>query len=348
MQISRSSFGKIKDGQEITCFHLENSKGAYVNILDYGATIQSIVVPDRTGKLVDVCLGYDSAAAYEDNDGHLGGSIGRYGNRIGKAEFVLNGKTYKLAKNNNQNHLHGGPTGFDRRVWQYEIVADGVVFKRVSPDGEEHYPGTLTVAVKYSFNDDNLLTLDYQADTDQDTVVNLTNHAYFNLNGADSGTMLNQFLQLHSDKITEMDYESIPTGKYLPVENTPFDFRQSKEIGAEIDDDTNEQIRLGRGYDHNFVLAESKELREFSVAYAKESGIQMTAQTTMPGVQLYSGNFLNGMSGKNSMAYQRRSGFCLETQYFPNSLALPQFPSPILKAGQHYHHVTTYGFSIQG
>jgi len=179
-------------------------------------------------------------------------------------------------------------------------------------------------------------------------VVNLTNHAYFNLNGADSGTMLNQFLQLHSDKITEMDYESIPTGKYLPVENTPFDFRQSKEIGAEIADDTNEQIRLGRGYDHNFVLAESKELREFSVAYAKESGIQMTAQTTMPGVQLYSGNFLNGMSGKNNMAYQRRSGFCLETQYFPNSLALPQFPSPILKAGQHYHHVTTYGFSIQG
>ncbi len=348
MQISRSSFGKTKDGQEITCVHLENSKGAYVNILDYGATIQSIVVPDRAGKLVDVCLGYDSVAAYEDNGGHLGGSIGRYGNRIGKAEFVLNGKTYKLAKNNNQNHLHGGPTGFDRRIWQFEIVSDGVVFKRVSPDGEEHYPGTLMVAVKYSFDDDNLLTLDYQADTDQDTVVNLTNHAYFNLNGADSGTMLNQFLQLHSDKITEMDHESITTGKYLPVENTPFDFRQPKEIGAEIDDDTNEQIRLGRGYDHNFVLNESKDLREFSVAYAKESGIQMTAQTTLPGVQLYSGNFLNGMLGKNNIHYQRRSGFCLETQYFPNSLALPQFPSPILKKGQHYHHVTTYGFSIRG
>jgi len=348
MQISRSSFGKTKDGQEITCVHLENSKGAYVNILDYGATIQSIVVPDRAGKLVDVCLGYDSVAAYEDNGGHLGGSIGRYGNRIGKAEFVLNGKTYKLAKNNNQNHLHGGPTGFDRRIWQFEIVSDGVAFKRVSPDGEEHYPGTLMVAVKYSFDDDNLLTLDYQADTDQDTVVNLTNHAYFNLNGADSGTMLNQFLQLHSDKITEMDHESITTGKYLPVENTPFDFRQPKEIGAEIDDDTNEQIRLGRGYDHNFVLNESKDLREFSVAYAKESGIQMTAQTTLPGVQLYSGNFLNGMLGKNNIHYQRRSGFCLETQYFPNSLALPQFPSPILKKGQHYHHVTTYGFSIRG
>ena len=311
-----------------------------VTLIDYGAAVQALTVPDRQGKPMDVVLGYDSAAEYETNGGFLGATIGRMGNRIGGASFTLNGKVYPLAKNDGENHLHGGFCGFDRRMWQGEACGeDTVCFHRLSPDGEEGYPGNLQVQVAFTLAD-HTLTIRYDADTDADTVVSLTNHSYFNLNGG--GTVLDHYLQLSAERFTENDSACLPTGKLLPVAGSAFDFRTPKTIGLDIDCGEEQLIR-GGGYDHNFVLTGASPA---AVLWSEASGIRMTMHTDLPGVQFYSGNSLLARQGKDGAHYDVRFAACLETQLFPNALRCYGFPSPILRAGQHLHTETAYAFDV--
>ncbi len=346
MVITKSLFGKTKDGAEVHAFTLPGENGAYVTVLDYGCTLQSIVVPGRDGRLSDVCLGYGSVAAYENEDGYLGACIGRYANRLGDGVFELNGKTYTLFKNNGKNTLHGGKTGFDKYVWDSRIEGDALVFSRVSPDMEEGYPGSLAVTVTYRFGEGNRLSIEYHAVSDADTVVNLTNHAYFNLTGGPSGDIRGHVLQTDAASVTENDKSGCPNGKLLPVSGTPFDFTSPKPLGKDIDSD-NEQLRLFHGYDHNYVLPAGQGLRTAAVLYEPTSGRRMTVQTTKPGIQLYTANFLNGSTpDKNGTLLHQYSGVCLETQYFPNSMQIKSFPSPILRKGAEYRHTTVYAFDV--
>ena len=340
MSITTSSFGATRSGVSVTAWQVENTRLS-VTLIDYGATVQALTVPDRCGQRVDVVLGYDTVAEYEDNGGFLGGTIGRVGNRIGGSAFSLNGKTYQLAKNDGENHLHGGYLGFDRQMWRGEAHGDDtVIFRRLSPDGEEGYPGNLQVQVAFTLTE-SALVIRYDADTDADTVVNLTNHSYFNLNGG--GTILQHLLQVNSEKITENDCACLPTGQFLPVAGTPFDFRKAKPIRQEIDAD-HEQLHFGKGYDHNFVLTGAEEA---AVLYSKSSGIRMTMRTDLPGVQIYSANCLDERKGKHDARYAPRYAVCLETQLFPNALRCYGFPSPILRRGQHLHTETSYSFAVE-
>ena len=340
MSVTSSLFGKTAAGQSVTAWRIESGALSVV-ILDYGATIQSLIVPDRADKPVDVVLGYDTVAAYEQNAGYLGATIGRVGNRIGGACFTLNGKTYQLAKNNGENYLHGGIRNFSKVIWQAEAVGDAAVrFSRLSPDGEENYPGNLQVSVTFTLADGGL-QISYDADTDADTLVNLTNHAYFNLNGG--GTALTHLLQINAEKFTENDAGCLPTGRFIAVAGTPFDFRSAKPIGRDIHAD-DVQLRNGEGYDHNFVLTGSQDA---AVLYSEQSGICMTTRTTMPGVQVYSANHLTPRQGKHGAAYDVRHAICLETQLFPNAMRCYGFPSPILHTGEHLHSETAYLFCLR-
>ena len=340
MAVTSTVFGKTAEGQTVTAWRIENGAMSAV-ILDYGATIQSLTAPDKSGKPTDVVLGYDTVSEYEQNSGYLGATIGRVGNRIGGACFSLNGKTYQLAKNNGENHLHGGIRNFSKVVWQAEPVGESAVrFSRLSPDGEENYPGNLRVSVTFTLSEDGL-HICYDADTDADTLVNLTNHAYFNLNGG--GSVLTHLLQVNAEKFTENDTGCLPTGKFIAVEGTPFDFRSAKPIGQDIGAD-DVQLRNGEGYDHNFVLTGG---RDAAVLYSEESGICMTTRTTTPGVQVYSANHLTPRKGKNGASYDIRHAICLETQLFPNAMRCYGFPSPILHAGEHLHSETAYLFGIR-
>jgi len=340
MSITCSFFGKTADGQDVLAFTMTNHKGAYVRILNRGCVLQSIVVPDRTGKLTDVCLGYDDVASYENNDGYLGAAIGRYANRIGKGTFTLNGKTYNLYINNGENHLHGGKKGFDKYVWDHRIEADALIFTHTFPDGDENYPGNLDVQIKYTFDEDCRLNLEYTALCDQDTVVNLTNHCYFNLQG--HGNILDHALTLYADQYTENDSGCLPTGTILDVAGSPFDFRTPKTIGRDIGQQHPQLLAAG-GYDHNFILNGE----HAATVYSEETGIVMDAYTDLPGVQFYCGNFLKDRTGKGGAAYGYRGGLCLETQFFPDSLSHPHFPSPVLKAGKIFRHTTTYQFGVR-
>ena len=343
MSIQVREFGKTADGRTVSLYRMTNASGAYVEVLDYGCTLHSICVPDNKGTLTDVCLGYDTVAEYEANDGYLGAFIGRHANRIREGKFTLNGVDYTLAVNNGPNHLHGGLKGFDKVVWATSVASDRLLFTHTSPDGDEGYPGTLILSLVYSFDDDNTLTLAYDAVCDADTVVNFTNHCYFNLNGQGSGTATDLLLQIHADEFTENDENCLPTGQVLSVEGTPFDFREPKAIGRDIEAD-DQNLKNGKGYDHNFVLR-GEGLREVCVLSSEKTGIVCTTRTTQPGIQIYTGNFLTERKGKGGTAYNFRDAVCLETQHFPDAVHHEGFPSAVLKKGETYHQVTKYTFT---
>lgn len=340
MSISTFSFGTLHDGTPVTAARLTTVRGASVTILDFGATIQSLRVPNRDGGLTDVVLGYDDAASYESDGDHLGATIGRVGNRIGGAAFSLGGKTYELAKNDGENHLHGGVVGFDKRMWTMCASDDKIVCERLSPDGEEGYPGNLRVRVTFTLTEGNALRIAYDADTDADTLVNLTNHAYFNLDGG--GSVLEHTLQVSAERFCENDAHCLPTGKLLDVDGTPFDFRAPKRLGADIGAD-DVQLRNGGGYDHNYCLAGTRA----ACLCAARSGIVMAVETDLPGMQVYSGNFLSGKAGRGGAVMRARDAVCLETQLYPNATNCYGFPSPILRKGKHLHSETAYLFSVK-
>ncbi len=346
-----SEFGETQLGMA-NLYTLRNTNGMEVKITNYGGIITSIKVPDREGNLADVALGFNQVEKYEDGHPYFGALIGRYGNRIGGASFSLEGETYELAANNGPNALHGGTMGFDKHLYEAHEIdrpdATGLELYRISPDGEEGYPGNLEVHVRYLLTADNALRIEYEATTDKATPVNLTNHAYFNLRGEGEGDILGHLLMINADQFTPVDETLIPTGALASVEGTPFDFRSPTPIGQRIEAD-DEQIRMGGGYDHNFVLSKDGEgLQLAASVYEPESGRYMEVLTTEPGVQFYSGNFLNGsVVGKSNVPYDFRYGFCLETQHFPDSPNQPQFPSTILEPGETYRSTTVYRFSTR-
>jgi aldose 1-epimerase len=350
---TKKSFGKTPDGQPVDLYVLTAKGGAEASITNYGGAVVSLKAPDRNGKLADVVLGYDNAEGYVNDKSFFGALVGRYGNRIGHAQFALDGKTYTLAKNNGENSLHGGIKGFNKAVWTAKIIPakDGqsLELSYLSKDGEEGFPGNLKVSVIYTLTHSNALRITYSATSDKKTVVNLTNHSYFNLAGQGSGEILGHLLVIQADKFTPVDAGLIPTGEFRDVAGTPFDFRKELAIGARIDQDE-EQLKLGGGYDHNFVLQRSNDPEESLAARVLEpvSGRILEVWTTEPGVQFYTGNFLDGKTiGKGGVAYPRRSAFCLETQHFPDSPNQPKFPSVVLNPGERYHTITTYKFSVR-
>ena len=340
MNITSTPFGTLLDGRVVTAYRMENAVGASVTILDYGATVQSLRVPRRGGGLVDVVLGYDSAQEYAERGDYLGATIGRVGNRIGGAAFSLNGVRYALAQNDGKNHLHGGLKGFDKQFWAPAQQGDSLVFTRRSPDGEENYPGNLDVSVRFVLTERNELRIVYEALSDKDTPVNLTNHSYFNLNGG--GTVLNHLLSVNAESFCEADAGCLTTGRILPVEGSPFDFRKAKAIGQDIHAAV-EQLERAKGYDHNYCLSG----REAAVLYSPETGIEMRLTTDLPGMQLYTANGLSPRRGKGKSAYGPFFGVCLETQLHPNGMNLWGFPSPVLRAGQPMHSETAYAFSVR-
>jgi aldose 1-epimerase len=345
-RVESAEFGQMPDGTKIESFTLYNAHGASAKLIGYGATVTELHVPDKDGKMGDVVLGFDNLEGYLGNHPHFGGAIGRYGNRIAKGKLIVDGKEYQLAINNAPNSLHGGPTGFDRRVWKGEKVEvkDGaaVRFTYFSKDGEENFPGNLTATVTYTLTNTNEFKLEYTATTDKDTVVNLTNHSYFNLAG--SGDVLKHVLYLNADKYTPVDATLIPTGEIASVEGTPLDFRKATEIGARIG-----EIKDIGGYDHNFVVnGEAGKLRIAARVTEPTSGRQMEVWTTEPGVQFYSAIGLNGsIVGKGGAAYPKYGALCLETQHFPDSPNRPNFPSTLLKPGTRFHSETIYKFSAK-
>jgi aldose 1-epimerase len=350
--VARAAFGRLPDGQAVESFTLTNARGIEMRAISYGAIIVSLRVPDRDGRLDDVVLGHDDLAGYLAKSAYLGALIGRYGNRIAGGRFTLDGKTYSLVTNNGPNHLHGGTRGFDKVLWKAEPFERpgeaGIVFTRRSPDGEEGYPGRLDVRVTYTLNDRNELSFEYVATTDKPTIVNLTQHSYFNLAGDGKRDILGHELTIEADRYTPVDKTLIPTGVLAPVAGTPFDFRKPTAIGARIGAD-HEQIRHGGGYDHNYVLnGKGGALALAARVYEPTTGRTMDVATTEPGLQFYSGNFLDGsIKGKAGRAYARRYGFCLETQHFPDSPNKPAFPSTVVRPGQEYRTKTVLTFGTR-
>jgi len=352
MHITRELFGRMPDGQQVELFTLANAHGLRAKIITYGAIVVSLEVPDRTGALADVVLGYDNLQQYLKDSPYFGAIVGRYGNRIARGRFTLDGAEYRLATNDGRNHLHGGIRGFDKVLWKGEPFKEkqavGVRLTYLSPDGEEGYPGNLNAIVTYRLTNENELRIDYEATTDKPTIVNLTHHSYFNLAGQGSGDILSHLLQINADRFTPVDSELIPTGELRSVDGTPLDFRRPTAIGARIGAD-DQQLRNGRGYDHNFVLnSGGTSLALAATVYQPTSGRVMEVLTTEPGLQFYSGNFLDGHHvGKGGRAYHYRTGFCLEAQHFPDSPNKPHFPSVVLRPGQTYRQTTIYRFSVR-
>ena len=350
--IKKQSFGKTADGTPVDLYILINHNGAEAAITNYGGILVSLKVPDRKGNLGDVVLGYDSLDGYLNDKAYLGALIGRYGNRIAYSKFTLDGVTYTLPQNNGENTLHGGIKGFNKQVWKTEEISDpngpALRLHYLSKDDEEGFPGNLSVQVVYAWSNQNELKIEYNADTDKDTVLNLTQHSYFNLAGAGNGNVSQHQLTLHSDHFTAIDSTLIPTGEIRSVKGTPFDFRTPVAIGARIDGG-DQQLKYGLGYDHNWVLENRASDAPLLAAhvYEPQSGRILEAWTTEPGIQFYSGNFLDGIRGKGGKIYNRRDAFCLETQHFPDSPNHPNFPSTVLKSGEHYHSTTIYKFSVQ-
>lgn len=337
----KKDFGVTQNGEPVSLYRLENASGAYVEILDYGATLRSLAVPDANGKLTDVVLGFDDIADYEKNTAYIGAFIGRYCNRIGGARFTLNGKEYCVSANEKNRCLHGGVRGFDKHIYAAREENGALVFTRLSHDGEEGFPGNLKVRVTYRFDRENALEIDYEAESDAPTVVNLTNHSYFNLNGA--GDILCHTLMLDADFITEVDKNFNITGKLFPVSGTPFDFKTEKTVGKDIEAE-NEQLRFGAGYDHNFVIS-GRGFRRAAILTGDQSGIRMEVLTDAPGVQFYTANFLNSAPvGKNGQIYKNRSALCLETQNFPDAPNQKSFPSAVLLPNVTYRTRTVYRF----
>lgn len=347
--IVRRPFGQTSDGEAVELYTLTNANGMEVAITTYGGIVVSLTAPDRDGHYADVVLGFDDLDGYLAGHPYFGAIVGRYANRIAKGTFSLDGKEYTLATNDGENHLHGGDEGFDKKVWRGRGVIGGkgihLILDYTSPDGEEGYPGTLDVMVVYTLTHDDELKIDYKATTDKATPVNVTNHSYFNLRGQGTGDILGHELMISADRFTPVDETLIPTGELRPVEGTPFDFRKPTAIGARIEAD-NQQLEYGGGYDHNFVLKrEGDELALAARVHEPKTGRMMEVYTTEPGVQFYSGNFLDGSNvGKGGKVYDFRDGFCLETQHFPDSPNQPDFPSTILRPGEEYSTTTVYKF----
>ncbi|HLQ76483.1 MAG TPA: aldose epimerase family protein, partial [Terriglobia bacterium] len=343
-EVARRAFGHTPEGTPVDLYSLKDGK-LEVGIMTYGAIVVSLRVPDRKGKLDDVVLGCDSVEKYVTQTAHFGGIVGRYANRIAHGSFQLDGHTYSIPKNDGDNALHGGIVGFDKAVWEAKQIPGGVELTHVSKDGDQGFPGTLTAHVRYTLSG-GALRIEYSATTDKDTVLNLTNHSYFNLAGQGNGEVLRHVLEIDASRMTPVDATLIPTGELKSVEGTPFDFRKPHEIGERINAD-DAQLHLGHGYDHNFVLDHpADKLSEAAEVYEPSSGRILRVLTTEPGVQLYTGNFLDGsITGKEGRVYKARYAFCLETQHFPDSPNHPKFPSTELKPGQKFHSVTVYEFT---
>ncbi len=349
-KMRKQAFGKMADGRQADLYVLTNKNGMEVAITNFGGAVVSLKVPNRNGKLGDVVLGYDNLDGYLNDKAYFGGIIGRYANRIAHGQFKLDGKTYNVPKNDGENSLHGGIKGFNKRLWEAKEVpaktAQVLQLNYLSKDGEEGYPGNLSVTVTYTLTDDNELKIDYAATTDKDTVVNLTNHSYFNLAG--EGNILEHQLLLHAAKFTPVDATLIPTGEIRPVKSTPMDFTTAHAVGERINQDF-DQLKLGRGYDHNWVVdGNMGTLRPAARVYESKTGRVLEVSTTEPGIQFYSGNFLDGtIHGKSGKVYNRRDALCLETQHYPDSPNHPQFPTTELKPGQKFHSITVFKFSTK-
>lgn len=348
---AKESFERTMDGKKTDLFILKNKNNVQAAITNYGGRLVSLLIPDKNGKILDVVSGFDNVDDYtKGGDTYFGATIGRYGNRIAKGKFTLDGKEYSLATNNSPNHLHGGPGGFSRVIWDAKPIGENQLeLNYISKDGEEGYPGNLTVKVTYTLTDDNEIKIDYLATTDKKTVLNLTNHSFFNLNGIGSGSINEHLLQINADSYTPVDSTLIPTGKIEKVAGTPFDFTKPTAIGSRIDDD-NVQLKYGKGYDHNFVHAmkKSASLDVLATAVGDKSGIVMEVLSNEPGVQFYGGNFLDGShSLKQGFKDDFRTAFCLETQHFPDSPNQAAFPSTVLSPGETYKTTTVYKFSAK-
>jgi aldose 1-epimerase len=350
--VKMQPYGKMPNGAAVDLYTLTNAGGMQAGIITYGGTVVSLTAPDKSGKFADVVLGMDSLEGYFHQTSFFGALIGRYGNRIGHGTFTLEGKQYTLPKNNGENTLHGGPEGFDKRVWKARELATAngpaVELTYVSKDGEEGFPGNLSAKVLYTLTDSNELKIEYTATTDKPTVVNLTNHSYFNLNGGGVGDNLQHQVIINADRYTPVDEGLIPTGELKAVKGTPFDFTKATAIGARINQD-DQQLKYGKGYDHNWVLNKSGSgMTKAAEVYEPKSGRVMEVFTTEPALQFYTGNFLDGtVKGKGGIAYPFRAAFCMETQHYPDSPNKPKFPSTELKPGQTYHTTTTYKFSTR-
>lgn len=345
--MTKTTFGKLADGTEVFVYTLKNRNNVQMQVINYGGIITSLLVPDKNGVLEDVVLGFDTLSRYESGNPFFGSLIGRYGNRIGKGTFTLDGKQCTLAQNNNGEHLHGGLKGFDKRFWNIEETpaANGQAIKLTytSADMEEGYPGNLQVEVVYTLTNDNEVKIDYKATTDKKTIINLTNHSYFNLTGNVKRDILDHQVMLYAHQFVPVGKTLIPTGELKDVTNTPFDFRSASTIGARIND-KDEQLENGQGYDHTWVLGNPDSLKLAASVYEPGSGRVMEVFTTEPGVQFYTGNFLKGSIGKGGIVYPKRFGFCLETQHYPDSPNKPNFPSVVLSPGETYTSETIYHF----
>ena len=340
MKIWKEPFGTTYKGEAVERWWLENANGTKAAVLTYGATLQSLIFRDT-----DIALGFDSMEGYEAQDAYVGAVIGRYANRIGAGKFTLKGKEYDLFINNGPNHLHGGKEGFDKKIWRAESEEDGLHLFYTSPDGEENYPGTLEVEVCYYLDEEDGLHISYKAETDQDTIVNLTNHAYFNLNGHQNGSLDDHKVCIFADYFTENDENCLPTGEILPVAGTPMDFRNMQSITARIEQD-DVQLKRGNGYDHNWII-KGEGFRLCAEAAGEITGIRMETYSDQPGMQFYTANYLTpDKKGKNGADYHPRGAFCFETQGFPNATTFQHFPSPILCAGEVYERKTVYRLSM--
>lgn len=354
-QVTMPDSGNFKqtiEGKQVQLYTLTNKNGLKAAVTNFGGKVVSLLVPDSSGKLTDVVLGYNSLKDYQEytkNGNYFGALIGRYGNRIAKGKFTLDGKSYQLAINNAPNALHGGPKGFFAVIWNVvKTTPNSIELHYLAKDGEEGYPGNLNVSVTYTLTDDNALDIAYKATTDKATVLNLTNHSFFNLNG-DGETINNHTLQLNASRYTPVDSTLIPTGKIEPVAGTPLDFTKPEKIGSRVED-KNQQMIYGKGYDHNFVLDASKEkgMHLAATVIGDKSSIEMQVYTDQPGIQFYGGNFMaGGDKGKTDKPYEKRTAFCLETQHFPDSPNQPQFPTTTLKAGETFNSITSYKFSVK-
>jgi aldose 1-epimerase len=349
--VEKTLFGKLADGKEVTAYTLKNAHGMQAKIIDYGAIVVSLTAPDKSGTYEDVVLGYDNIEGYVADRGYFGSIVGRYGNRIAKGKMTIDGKEYQLAINNPPNSLHGGIVGFSKKVWTVEetkVTKKGpaITLKLVSKDSEENYPGTVTLTVVYTLTNNDELSIVYTGTTDKTTVLNPTNHSYFNLSGDMNTTILDHEVMIPADKITPVNRGLIPLGDYADVAGTPMDFRTPKKIGKDIDS-VYEQLKFAGGYDHNWVMnTYDKKVRLIATVYEPKSGRKMEVWSDQPGVQFYTGNFLDGrVKGKNGVQYKKRSGLCLEAQHFPDSPNEPQFPTTLLKPGEIYHQTTIYKFS---
>ncbi len=348
--VQQKDFG-TRDGRPVILYTLTNSHGVEVHAMNYGGIIQSLRVPDRKGQLADIVLGHDTSEGYMPNPPYIGAIVGRYANRIANGSFTLDGKTYTLPKNDGPNTLHGGTTRtFDKVMWEGEPLKgkNGVAFTYLSKDGEEGFPGNLKVTVTYTLTDSNELVIDYTATADKATPINVSQHSYFNLKGEGNGDILDHEIMINADKFTPVDKNLIPTGELRPVKGTPLDFTTSTKIGARVDD-SYEQLVLGHGYDHNFVINRKGEGMTLAArVYEPTTGRVLEVSTTQPGIQFYTGNFLDGsVTGKQGHVYKRRYGLCLETQHFPDSPNHPEFPNTILKPGEKFHQTTVFKFSAK-